>query len=192
MELKRTIHWTKLAEIQELKEFFAEDFQGFQQLIEAQIEELSKFSDEDLAKLAKLRALEVTNGCTQWGFRRGDRECLPVESTRKCMNMVMGFIKRKQLYFPSEGQIEFNEELKTFIDLGIQLYKDAFKNHVKASERQFYASSTAQFIVYGHERMGRAMALVQQDYEEMFSPYYILRGQKYIGAYLESFEEYFE
>ncbi len=44
MELKRTIHWTKLAEIQELKEFFAEDFQGFQQLIKAQIEELSKFS----------------------------------------------------------------------------------------------------------------------------------------------------
>jgi len=143
MELKRTIHWTKLAEIQELKEFFAEDFQGFQQLIEAQIEELSKFSDEDLAKLAKLRALEVTNGCTQWGFRRGDPECLPLESTRKCMNMVMGFIKRKQLDFPSAGQIEFNEELKTFIDLGRKLYKDALKNHVKASERQFYASSTA-------------------------------------------------
>ncbi|MBC6473891.1 MAG: hypothetical protein GDA48_14680 [Hormoscilla sp. GM102CHS1] len=168
MELKRTIHWTKLAEIQELKEFFAEDFQGFQQLIEAQIEELSKFSDEDLAKLAKLRALEVTNGCTQWGFRRGDPECLPLESTRKCMNMVMGFIKRKELYFPSAGQIEFNEELKTFIDLGRKLYKDAFKNYVKASERQFYASYTAQFIVYGHERMGRAMALVQQDYEEIF------------------------
>jgi len=36
--------------------------------------------------------------------------------------------------------------------------------------------------------MGRAMALVQQDYEEMFSAYYILRGKKYIGAYLESFE----
>ncbi len=108
------------------------------------------------------------------------------------MNMVMGFMKRKELYFPSEGLIEFNEEVKTFIAQQRELYKDALKNHVKASERQFSASSTAQFIVYGHERMRRAMALVQQDYEEMFSPYYILRGQKYISAYLESFEEYFE
>ena len=109
MKIQPTIHWNKLAQIRELKEFFAEDYQGFKKLIEAYIEELEKFSDDALDKFAKLRALEVTNGCTQ-------------------------------------------------------------------------------FIILGHKRMEQAMALVKKDYETLFSPYYIERGQKYIGAYLEAFE----
>ncbi|MDM9584101.1 MULTISPECIES: hypothetical protein [unclassified Nostoc] len=188
MKIQRTIYWNKLTEIQELKEFFEEDFQGFKKLIEDRIEEFEKFSDDALDKFSKLRALEVTNGCTQWGFRRGDKECLSVEQTRECMNLVMGFMKRTELYFPSEGQIEFDDEQKAFIQAGRSLYKDAFKNNVKESEREYYAASTAQFIVYGHERMERAMALVKQDYETLFSPYYIERGQKYIVPYLKGFE----
>ncbi|MFM6280457.1 MAG: hypothetical protein ACKN9K_19070, partial [Dolichospermum sp.] len=69
MKIQRTIYWNNLTEIQELKEFFEEDFQGFKKLIEDRIEEVEKFSDEALDKFSKLRALEVTNGCTQWGFR---------------------------------------------------------------------------------------------------------------------------
>ncbi|MEH2417096.1 hypothetical protein [Nostoc sp.] len=188
MKIQRTIYWNKLTEIQELKEFFEEDFQGFKKLIEDRIEEVEKFSDEALDKFSKLRVLEVTNGCTQWGFRRGDKECLSLEQTRECMNLVMGFMKRTELYFPSEGQIEFDEEEKAFIQAVRSLYKNAFKNNVKESEREFYAASTAQFIVIGHERMERAMALVKQDYETLFSPYYIERGQKYILPYLRGFE----
>ena len=187
MKIQRTIYWNKLAEIEELKEFFEEDFQGFKKLIEEHIEEFEEFSDETLNKFAKLRVLEVTNGCTQWAFRRGDRESLSVEQTRKCMNLVMGFMKRTELYFPSEGKIEFNDEQKAFIQAGRSLYKNAFKANIKESERKYYAASTAQFIVYGHERMQQAMTLVKQDYETLFSPYYIERGQKYIAPYLEAF-----
>ncbi|BDA70405.1 hypothetical protein CAL7716_045710 [Calothrix sp. PCC 7716] len=188
MKTKSTIYWNKLASIQELEEFFEEDFQGFKKLIEERIEEVEKFSDEALDKLAKLRVLEVTNGCTQWAFRRGDKECLSIEQSRECSNLVMGFIKRTELYFPSEGQIEFNDEEKAFIRAGRLLYNDGFKNNVKESEREFYAASAAQFIVYGHERVQRVLALVKQDYETLFSPYYIERGRKYIARYLEGFE----
>ena len=188
MKIQPTIHWNKLAQIRELQEFFAEDYQGFKKLIEAYMEELEKFSDDALDKFAKLRALEVTNGCTQWGFRRGDKECLSIEQTRKCMNLVMGFMKRTELYFPSEGNIEFNEAEKAFVQKIRSLYKDGFKENIKASERKFYAASTAQFIILGHKRMEQAMTLVKKDYETLFSPYYIERGQKYIGAYLEAFE----
>ena len=186
--MQRTIHWNKLAEIPELKEFFEEDYQGFKKLIEEHIEEFEKFSDAALDNFAKLRVLEVTNGCTQWAFRRGDQQCLSVEQTRECMNLVMGFMKRTELYFPSEGQIEFDDEQKAFIQAGRALYKQAFKDNIKESEREYYAASTAQFIVYGHERTQRAMALVKQDYETLFSSYYIERGQKYITPYLDGFE----
>ena len=187
MNIQRTIYWEKLAEIRELKEFFAEDFSGFKKLIEDSIEEFAKFSDRTLDKFAKLQALEVTNGCIQWAFRRGDKECLSLEQTRECMNLVMGFMKRIELYFPSEGKIEFDEEEKAFIQAARSLYKDAFKNKIKESERKFYATSTSQFIVFGYQRIQRAMALVKQDYESLFSPYYIERGQKYIKRYLEAF-----
>ncbi|MHC5597498.1 MAG: hypothetical protein ACYTXC_16425 [Nostoc sp.] len=188
MKIQRTIYWDKLTEIQELKDFFEEDFQGFKKLIEDRMEEFEKFSDEALNKFSKLRVLEVTNGCTQWGFRRSDKECLSVEQTRECMNLVIGFMKRTELFFPSEGQIEFDDEQKAFIESVRSLFQDAFKNNVKESEREYYAASTAQFIVIGHERMERAMALVKQDYETLFSPYYIERGQKYIVPYLRGFE----
>lgn len=185
---KYTIDWNKLATVEELQEFFEEDFQGFKKLIEDNIEEFEKFSDSALDKLAKLRVLEVTNGCTQWAFRRGDKECLSVEQTRECMNRVMGFMKRTELYFPSEGQIEFDDEEKAFFQAGRTLYNDAFKKNVYSSKRKYYAASTAQFIVCGHERIQRALTLVKQDYETLFSPYYIERGKKYITAYLEGFK----
>ncbi|MGL5941007.1 MAG: hypothetical protein ACRC2S_11535 [Waterburya sp.] len=189
MKIQRTIHWNKLAEIKELKEFFEEDFQGFKKLIEDKIEDLEQFADKTLDKFAKLRVLEVTNGCTQWAFRRGDQECLSIEQTRECMNLVMGFMKRTELYFPSEGQIEFENKEKEYVKALRSLYIDAFKNNSRESERKFYASSTAQFIVCGHERMQRAMTLIKQDYQTLFSPYYIERGQKYIAPYLAGYEQ---
>ena len=188
MEIQRTIYWDRLAEIEELEEFFQEDSVSFKDLIEKHIEEVEIFSDKSLNKFSKLRALEVTNGCTQWGFRRGDKECLSIEQTRECMNLVIGFIKRTELYFPSEGHLEFNEEETAFVQAGRLLYKQAFKNNLEEATRQYYAASTAQIIVFGHERMQRAMALVKQDYETLFSPYYIERGQKYIAPYLRGFK----
>lgn len=189
MTLSRKINWEKLASIHELKEYFEEDFDSFQADIEAHLEEFLGFPDSTLEKLAILRALEVTNGVTQWAFRRGDEEALPVEKNRICMNMVMGFMKQIEMEFPSRGKIEFNEVEKEFVRAGRKIYQDAFKHNVKGVDRQFYAGSTAQFIAYGHDRLNRAMALVKQDYEDLFSLYYIERGQRYIRSYLDSFEE---
>lgn len=188
MKIQRTIYWEKLAEIYELEEYFEEDFQGFQKLIEANIEEVETFSEQTLDKFAKLRVLEITNGCTQWAFRRGDKESLSVEQTRECMNLVMGFMKQGELYFPSEGKIELDQDEKEFQKAGRSLYQSAFKKNIEESQRKYHAASTAQFIVYGQERIQKALSLVKQDYESLFSAYYIERGRKYIAPYLKGFE----
>lgn len=189
MTIQREIDWQKLSEIHELKAFFETDFDAFKAEIQEHIIEFSQFPQDSLDKFAKLRVLEVTNGVTQWAFRRKDKECLSVEETRKCMNLVMGFMKNVELYFPSEGLIQFNQVEKDFINLGRTLYKDAFKNNVPGKEKEYYGASTAQFIVYGHRRMSVAMDLVKKDYESLFSSYYIEHGRKYMAPYLESFRE---
>ncbi|MGB2925216.1 MAG: hypothetical protein WBB82_07935 [Limnothrix sp.] len=190
MILNRKIDWEKLAEIHELKEYFEENFDEFKTEIETYILKFAHFPDETLTKFSKLRALEVTNGITQWAFRRGDENALSVEQNRICMNTVMGFMKNVEMEFPSEGKIDFNDTEKAFVRANRKLYQDAFKNNVEGADRDFYASSTAQFIVCGHKRLEQAMALVEKDYEEMFSPYYIKRGQRYIQSYLDGFEEF--
>lgn len=182
--LKVEVDWNKLTQIEELAEYFKEDIVGFQKLIEQDISQLQQFSQSDLDKLAQLRVLEVTNGCVQWGFRRKDEHSLSVDETRKCMKMVMGFIKEKKFYFPSKGMSSFNSELNDFIDSGRELYQNAFKNNVPGAKRQYYALSTAQFIVYGRPRLEAAIALVKQDYEALFSPYFTQRGRNYIAPYL--------
>lgn len=178
------LDWNKIAQIKELEEYFQEDSIGFQKLIEQSISQLQQFSQEDLDKLAQLRVLEVTNGCVQWGFRRKDSHSLSVDETRKCMKIVMGFIKEKKFYFPSKGMNSFNSELNDFIDKGRELYCNAFKNNIPGTKRQYYALSTAQFIVYGRTRLEAAITLVKQDYEVLFSPYFIQRGRNYIALYL--------
>jgi hypothetical protein len=178
------IDWNKLAEIAELQAYFQSDFTKFQRLIEQYIQKFEQFGAEELNKLAYLRALEVTNGCTQWGFRRQDRESLSVEHTRHCMKMVMGFIKDKKVYFPSTGLIAFNSEVESFIESGREMYRDAFKKNVPGMKREYYAASTAQFIVYGQKNLSEAMDCVKDDYEHLFSPYYIQRGRNYIAHYL--------
>lgn len=178
------VNWNQLAEIEELQDYFQADFEGFQSLIKQYINTFEQFGTEELNKLAYLRVLEVTNGCTQWGFRRQDKESLSVEETRQCMKMVMGFIKDKEVYFPSRGTIIFNSKVKDFIEHGREMYCDAFKKNVPGMKREYYASSTAQFIAYGRQNLISAMDCVKNDYEDLFSPYYIQRGRNYIAPYI--------
>ncbi len=189
MTPQRQIDWQKLAEIYELKEFFETDFAGFQAEIEQQLQDLDRFPTATLEKLAKLRALEVTNGITQWAYRRGADQALSIEQTRQCMNMVMGFMKNVELTFPSIGTVEFSDWETDYVRRVRGLYIDAFKNNVPGTESQFHAISTAQFIACGHHRLNEAIALVEADYGELFSAYFIERMKKYIGAYLDSFSE---
>ncbi len=142
------------------------------------INEFPKIPYESLDKFAKLRVLEVTNGVTQWAFRRGNKECLSVDKTRECMNLVMSFMKNIELYFPSEGLIQFNQIEKYFINAGDLSIRMLLKIILQDKEREYHQSATAQFIVYGHLRTLAAMDLVKKDYESLFSPYYIERGQK--------------
>ncbi len=178
------VNWHQLAEIDELQDYFQSDFEGFQALIKQYMDKFQQFGEEEINKLAYLRVLEVTNGCTQWGFRRQDEESLSVEDARQCMKMVMGFIKNKKVYFPSLGTITFDSEVEKFIENGREMYCDAFKRNVPGMKREYYASSTAQFIVFGRTNLELAMDCVKQDYEHLFSPYYIQRGRNYIAPYL--------
>ena len=82
-------NWQQLAQIKELEDYFETDFQGFSKQIEYHIQELQKLDSKELDKLALLQVLEVTNGCTQWGFRRKDEQCLSVDHTRECMRKVI-------------------------------------------------------------------------------------------------------
>jgi hypothetical protein len=180
------VNWKKLAEIKELKEYFEADFDSFQKRIEHHINEFQKIDPEELDKLAILRVLEVTNGCTQWGFRRQDKQCLSVEQTRECMRKVIGFIKDKKIEFAHREAIHFTPIIEQLIDEGRSLYQDAFKNNVAGAEKEYYAYSTAQFSVYGRQRLEAAMQLIKQEFESLFTPYYVERGRLYIAPYLEA------
>lgn len=180
------INWMQLAQIKELKYYFEADFLGFKQQIEAQIQPLLHLEDDVLDNLALLRVLEVTNGCTQWGFRRQDENCLPIDQTRECMRVVIGFIKEKRIDLATGETVHFTEAIERLIDEGRELYQNAFKKNIPEAEKEYYAYSTAQFLVYGRQRLEMAMAIVKRDFETLFSPYYIQKGYSYIEPYFEA------
>ncbi len=179
-------NWEKLAQIKELKEYFEADPDGFKNRIEHHMHELSRIDAKDLDKLAILRVLEVTNGCTQWGFRRQDEQCLSVEQTRKCMREVIGFINDKKIDFPSGESIQFNASMEKLIEEGRELYIDAFKKNIASAEKEYYAYSTAQFLVYGRQRLNAAMQVIKREFESLFTNYYLEKGRKYIAPYINA------
>jgi len=181
------VDWEKLARIRELQEHFESDFSGFKQCIHNYVQNLQKLTSPDLDKLAVLRVLEVTNGCAQWGFRRQDDQCLSTDQTRECMKKVMGFIKQGRITLPNGESIELVPSARQLFDQGRQLYQDAFKRNIATAEREYYAYSTAQFLVYGHQRLHNAMGFVQQHYEPLFGRYYIQKGRQYIAPYIDAF-----
>lgn len=180
------INWDKLASIKELESYFTDDFQGFKNQVEKYIQAWEKISAEDLDKLAILRALEVTNGCTQWAYRRGDKESLPIEQTQQCMKLSMSSIKNKRIDLNNGDSITFSPEIEELIDEGRKIYIDAFKNNLLGKEREFYALSTAQFLTYGQERMNKAFQLIRDNYKDFFTDFYLNKGVKYVQPYLDA------
>ena len=85
-------------------------------------------------------------------------------------------------------QVEFSPIEQDYIQRVRDLYQEAFKHQKKKAMREFYAHSTAQFIICGQQRLAIAMTLVEQEYTEMFSSYFIQQGQRYIRSYLEAME----
>ena len=178
--------WQKLSQIREIQEYFEADFQGFQNRIAYHICELEKVDPEELDKLAIIRVIEVTNGCTQHGFRRNDENSLTVEQTRDCMKKVIGFMNNQRVDLPSGKSISFNESTNQLMREVRELYQDAFKKNIPDQEREFYAYSKANFLVIGHQRFENALQLVKQEFEDLFSTHYIEKGRKYITTYIEA------
>ncbi|RMD69577.1 MAG: hypothetical protein D6822_05245, partial [Cyanobacteria bacterium J149] len=87
-----SINWQKLAEIKELKGYFNDDFQEFKKSICHYLKIMAKMSSTSIQEIAIIRALEVTNGCTQHSYRRNDSDCLSVEQTRECMKLSISSI----------------------------------------------------------------------------------------------------
>jgi len=182
-----SIDWDKLAQIESLKEYFEADYSGFREQIEHYMQKLQPIDGAELDKLAILRVLEVTNGCTQWGFRLKQEQALSVEQTRKCMRIVIGFIKHKQIDIPNRDPICFAPGTAQLIEQGKTLYQDAFKNQIPEAEQEYFAYSTGQFLVYGPQRLQMAMDFVQEHFQWLFGNYYLQRGRDYILPYIAAF-----
>jgi hypothetical protein len=102
------------------------------------------------------------------------------------MQKVMGFMNNQRIDLPSGRSISFHESTSQFMSEVRQIYQDAFKKNMADQEREYYALSVAQSFVYGRDRLNSAMDLVKQEFESLFSTYYIERGRRYISAYTES------
>ncbi len=180
------VDWQQLEQIRELTPFFSSEGTSFRQEIERELVPLQAIDPHDLDNLALLRVLEVTNGCAQWGFRRQDQDCLSADHARNCMRQVIGFIKDKRILLPSGETIGFSPVVEDLIESGRELYQNAFKRNQASGQRAYYAASTAQFIAYGPERLQRASDLVELNFESLFTPIWIARGQRYIAPYLQA------
>lgn len=178
------INWQKLAEIKELKPYFNHNFEGFKTKIENYLLQWQNIPPEDLDKLALIRALEVTNGCTQWAYRRGDKDCLSLEKTQQCMKLSMSSIKNKKIILNNGDIIQYTGLLAPLLDESRNLYIDAFKNNISGKDEEFYALSTAQFLVHGKERMNKCFQIMRENYLDLFTEFFICKGEKYIHPYL--------
>lgn len=184
------INWQKLAQIKELRDYFDADFQGFQRQIIRHMHDLQQLESEELDKLAILRVIEVTNGCTQWAFRRQDEQALSAEQTRKCMQVVIGFMNDQQIHLPSGKTLSFAPATQQLMSDVRLLYHAAFKRNKADALQEFHAHSTAHFLIYGRHRMEAAMRLVTNEFESLFSSHFIQKGRSYIAPYLEALSDY--
>lgn len=178
------INWQKLSQIKELKPYFDSNFEGFKTKIENYLILWQNIHSEDLDKLALIRALEVTNGCTQWAYRRQDKDCLSLEQTQKCMKLSMSSIKNKEIRLNNGDIIKYTGILSELMDQSRSLYIDAFKNNISGKDEEFYALSTAQFLVHGKERMNKCFQILRDNYLDLFTEFFINKGEKYIQPYL--------
>lgn len=181
-----SIDWDKLAEIDALKDYFEADFSGFRKQIEDGIQQLQPIQGRELDKLAILRVLEVSNGCMQWGFRLRKEQALSAEQTRQCMRVVIGFIKDKKIDIPTQEPICFAPATEQLIEEGRKLYQNAFKHNIPEAKQNYFAYSTAQFLIYGPHRLKMAMDFVQEHFEWLFGNYYLQRGRDYIAPYIDA------
>jgi hypothetical protein len=105
------------------------------------------------------------------------------------MQVVIGFIKDKKIEYPNGKIVTFSPEVVQLIEAGTSLYRQAFKQNIEAAKEDYFIYSTAQFIVYGAPRILWAEAEVKIHFTDLFSDYFIGRGQNYIKPYCDALKQ---
>lgn len=139
----------------------------------------SNCSAEVLDATALIRVMECTNGCVQYGYRGGSPNALSVEQTRECMKVSMGAIKTKVLPLPTGEVIEFPADAIPLMDEARQIYQ-RMKARDEDAYDEFFALSTAHFHVLGKEVIDEKFAFFRKHFEDVFTDFWISRGQEYI------------
>ena len=139
----------------------------------------SECSKEVLEATALIRVMECTNGCVQYGYRLESPNALTIEQTRECMKVSMGAIKSKRLPLPTGEVIEMPEGAVPLMNEARDLYQKMKTNDRDAGD-EFYALSTAHFHVLGKEVIDDKFAFFRKHFEDVFTSYWIDRGEEYI------------
>lgn len=178
------INFEKLYNIPYIKQF---DQELFQKEVNEAVEEWIPH-EQWYHQVALIRAMECTNGCVQYAFRDGEDYALPLEQTRACMKLSMGFILSKRITFPDGKEVVIDESLIPMLNKVRQLYYNGFKLGDKDALRQFYAHSVAMFNLIGHDQLEDAMFTIQEHYKDVFTPFFITYGLGYMLQFLEANE----
>jgi hypothetical protein len=137
-------------------------------------------TEEVLDATALIRVLECTNGCVQYAFRDGVENALSVEQSRECMKLSMGTIKNKVFPLPDGGSLVLPESCHSLMDEARDLYIRGFKQGDDDALEEFYALSKAHFQVLGKKIIDEKFEFLTEYYENLFTPYWISVGKKYI------------
>lgn len=173
----------QIEKLEHLKKF---DTDLFVKLVNENIEEWIKYSDECLNDLALIRVIECTNGCVQYAFRDKVSYALSVEQSRECMKLSMGFIKNKSLTLPTGEIIDVNPDIHPLMEKVRDMYLDGFKRNMPHRIMEFYAQSTAQFYACGRQRLEDKLEFVKNHFSDIFTNSFLNHGRDYMFQYLEA------
>ena len=152
---------------------FLDYYNKWKKIWESQTEEVLDVS-------ALIRVIECTNGCVQHAFRDGAENALPVEQSRKCMQLSMGTIKNKVLPLPDGTKIVIPKNTHSIIHNARDLYIRGFKQSDQDAMEEFLALSKSHFQVLGREIIDEKFKFLTEHFEDLFTPYWIMMGRMYI------------
>ncbi len=180
------INFKKLSEVPYMKDYSENPL--FQSMVNYWIDVWSKQTELSLKHAALIRAVECTNGCVQYAYRDSDDDALSIEQTRICMKISMHMMNTKIIETPSGQVIEVDPVIHNILDDVREIYISGFKKNNDEKLMEFYAQSVAQFFVIGQEKLDEALKFVSDNYENIFTPYFLERGRQYIYKYLNAIE----
>ena len=183
-EASPPVNWARLCEVPDLTDYLEPQAEPFTREVKQAFAQWRALPEDQLDAIAQLRALEVTNGCVQWAFRRKVEGHLELEQTRACMRTVMGFMLGKEILWPDGHVVAFSPGVIHQLDTMRQLYIEAFKHGDEAAARDFYAQSAGQFLALGSERMKRAFERVSDQFGTLFTEAFLERGRRYAQRFL--------